>query len=295
MKYISGGAFRRSIESRLLNYHHEAAVPLDRMRKIIVFDRFLARLVVAYPGQWVLKGGYLMELYFPERVRTTRDIDLLYLRESVDIHASLIEAGRVDLGDWFAFEVGTPSDISHGNSRQFRFNVRALLDSRRFDDFHLDINTSDVLIGKPVDRQGKKYLDFAGFSPALIPCYSLEQQIAEKLHSLTLPRGAEAVSRVKDLVDILFIAGHESFLFKRLDQAIQKTFDHRKTHPLPAKFSGMDNRFQNSFETLAKETNLRVSLLADGIESASVFFEPVLRGISHAGHWDPLNWRWSSR
>lgn len=294
MKYSSGTAFRRSLEDRLLNYFQASSVPLARLRKVVAFDRFLARLVVAYPGQWVLKGGYLMELYYPERVRTTRDIDLLYLKDSRDIQEILVETAKLNLGDWFAFEVSAPAVISHGNSRVYSFDVRALLDSRRFDDFRLDVNTSDVVIGNVVAKKGKAYLDFADISPTEIPCYSLEQQIAEKLHSLTLPRGTEGVSRVKDLVDILFIASQEIFSYKQLNEAIHKTFDHRQTHPLPGKFEGINGRFQRSFDTLAKETNLKFTRLEDGIESAALFFEPILVKRTNAGSWDPRARHWKS-
>jgi len=35
---------------------------VSRLRKRIVFERLLARLVVHAPGEWVLKGGFALEL-----------------------------------------------------------------------------------------------------------------------------------------------------------------------------------------------------------------------------------------
>jgi hypothetical protein len=51
---------------------------LQRLRRQVAFDRFLARMFskgpkAAYP--WLLKGGYAMELRM-HAARTTKDIDL---------------------------------------------------------------------------------------------------------------------------------------------------------------------------------------------------------------------------
>jgi hypothetical protein len=50
---------------------------LERLRKQVAFDRFLARM---FPSEfdmagWVLKGGYALELRFLH-ARATKDIDL---------------------------------------------------------------------------------------------------------------------------------------------------------------------------------------------------------------------------
>ena len=57
MTYRSGASFRRALEDRLRAQSLETGVPLVRLRKMVVFDRFLARLVQGQPDAWVLKGG----------------------------------------------------------------------------------------------------------------------------------------------------------------------------------------------------------------------------------------------
>ncbi|MEA3328001.1 MAG: nucleotidyl transferase AbiEii/AbiGii toxin family protein [Chloroflexota bacterium] len=52
-------------------------MPLSRLRKLVVFDRFLARLFQDQPDHWVFKGGFALQLRLGERARTTKDIDLL--------------------------------------------------------------------------------------------------------------------------------------------------------------------------------------------------------------------------
>ena len=67
MKYDSGGAFRRALEIRLRDRSIHCGVALDRLRKMVAFDRFLARLVQGQPGQWVLKGGLALQLRLGEK------------------------------------------------------------------------------------------------------------------------------------------------------------------------------------------------------------------------------------
>ena len=43
MNYQTGQAFRRALEARLLNQSSQGAVSLVRLRKLVAFDRFMAR------------------------------------------------------------------------------------------------------------------------------------------------------------------------------------------------------------------------------------------------------------
>ena len=76
-KYDNAIAFRRALEHRLKNIAREQSIPLDRLRRKVTFDRFLARLFKSNkPDQeWLLKGGYALELRFHGLARTTKDID----------------------------------------------------------------------------------------------------------------------------------------------------------------------------------------------------------------------------
>lgn len=76
-KYENAIAFRRALEDRLKNIGREQSIPLDRLRRRVTFDRFLARLFESNrPNQqWLLKGGYALEFRFHSVARTTKDID----------------------------------------------------------------------------------------------------------------------------------------------------------------------------------------------------------------------------
>ena len=99
MRYESGSAFRRSLEDRLRTMSLETGVPLVRLRKMVAFDRFLSRLFLHGPDQWVVKGGFALQLRLGAIARTTKDIDLLVMGEVQEIYPYLRDAGARDLGD----------------------------------------------------------------------------------------------------------------------------------------------------------------------------------------------------
>jgi hypothetical protein len=67
MRYATAAAFRRALETRLAERSRSAGLPLVRLRRIVVFERLLARLMEAAPDRSVLKGGLALELTFASR------------------------------------------------------------------------------------------------------------------------------------------------------------------------------------------------------------------------------------
>ncbi|MFZ5443787.1 MAG: nucleotidyl transferase AbiEii/AbiGii toxin family protein [Myxococcota bacterium] len=57
----------------------------------------------------MLKGGLVLELRL-DRARTTKDVDLRMVGSPEDVLAKLQEAGRKNLGDFMAFEIGPDDD-----------------------------------------------------------------------------------------------------------------------------------------------------------------------------------------
>ena len=100
MEYDSGAAFRRALEDRLRTMSLETGIPLIRLRKMVAFDRFLSRLFFHGSEQWVVKGGFALQLRLGASARTTKDIDLLVMDETQKIYPHLRDAGAIELGDW---------------------------------------------------------------------------------------------------------------------------------------------------------------------------------------------------
>jgi hypothetical protein len=77
----------------------------------------------------------------------------------------------------------------------------------RIESFHVDVGSGDLL-PEPVEiLTTPAVLAFAGIPPTESPCYPLSQQVAEKAHTYTRPHPTGQSSRVKDLVDVLLVAG----------------------------------------------------------------------------------------
>jgi hypothetical protein len=108
--YDSPQAFKQALEQRL-KIASKSGVDFARRRQLLVFDRFLARVVAVLGDAVLLKGGLVLELRL-ERARTTKDIDLRLTGSLETVLARLQEAGRRDLRDFMVFEVSRDAEHS---------------------------------------------------------------------------------------------------------------------------------------------------------------------------------------
>jgi hypothetical protein len=69
MRYKTASAFRTALEEHLAREARTRGVSLVRLRKMVVFDRLLARLNVAAAGRRVLKGALALDF----RLRAGRE------------------------------------------------------------------------------------------------------------------------------------------------------------------------------------------------------------------------------
>jgi hypothetical protein len=90
--YSTPEAFKQALEQRLRTSEKSGA-EMARRRQLLVFERFLARIVAVLGDAATLKGGLALECRL-ERARTTKDIDLRMMGSPYNILAKLQEAGR---------------------------------------------------------------------------------------------------------------------------------------------------------------------------------------------------------
>lgn len=291
MKYNSGSGFRRALEDRLRVQSLQSGMPLTRLRKMIAFDRFLARLIQQQPDEWVIKAGLAIQLRLGNRARTTKDIDLLMLDSQQEIYPRLREAGVTNLADWFTFEVNRPSQLASDDFGGDRFLLQSILDGRLFESFHLDVGVGDPLIDRVEYLQTPSLLAFAGLQPTAVPCYPITQQIAEKLHAITRTFQSGESSRVKDYVDILLLAGMGVIEGNRLREAINSTFLVRHTHPVPLQLPVPPPIWERPFQRMAKDIQLEQNSLQEANIAMKQFLNPVLSNMQ-IGLWHPIYWAW---
>lgn len=280
MQYTSGQAFRQALEVRLLKMSREQDISIVRLRKQVAFERFVARLTTCHDKAWVLKGGLAMQLRLGSQARTTMDIDFLKPGKVGGILDALREAAALDLEDWFMFEVSDSGDSVQDIYAGQRFHVTSLVDGRTFEEFAVDVGIDDPLI-EPLDcLTFGPALSFAGFAPTEVAAYSVEQQIAEKLHALTRQYTSGTSSRVKDLVDILLLFTHEKIDDKQLINAILLTFETRGTHLIPESLPDLPPSLARDYGRIARELDLSEISFDSAQQQVRDFLVPGLAKIA---------------
>ena len=292
MRYATGGAFRTALEERLTAQSLRTGLPLLRLRKMVAFERLLARLVKEQPDAWLLKGGLALQLRLGDRARTTQDLDMLLMSPTEDLHATLVHAALLDLGDWFLYLVQQPTRTRAREVGGLRFTVQSRLDGRPFETFHLDIGWGDRVVESPDHLTAPSLLAFAEIQPTAVPCYPLTQHVAEKIHAYTRPHLSGESSRVKDLVDIVLIVGMRNMRASTLRTALRATFEARRTHPMPPVLPSPPASWAVPYRRLAREVGLETASLDKGVDLAQRFLDPILSGRTR-GLWDPRAWAWS--
>jgi Nucleotidyl transferase AbiEii toxin, Type IV TA system len=183
-QYKTAGAFRTALEIRLQTRARVGRTDLQRLRRQVAFDRFLARLFPKGPKgtyPWILKGGYAMELRI-RSARTTKDIDLTLhdgtqLAKNPDeqgkqVRVMLQDAAAIQLNDHFEFLVGEAREELDGAPEGgSRYPVEGRIDGRVFARFHVAIGIGDEVM-EPVDVvEGRDWLGFGGIARLRFPSF----------------------------------------------------------------------------------------------------------------------------
>ena len=292
--YASPEAFKQALEQRLRTSAKTGA-EFARKRQLLVFERFLARIVAVFGEAATLKGGLVLELRL-ERARTTKDVDLRMVGSPEGVLAKLQEAARRDLGDFLTFEVGPDEDHPEiqNDGMQYdglRFRAECRLAGKLYGrPFGVDVAFGDPILGDPEVVVAEDVLAFAGIAPPTLRLYPIETHIAEKLHAYTMPR-LRPNSRVKDLPDLALLATAQPIEAKRLRAALEQTFTFRKTHDLPVKLPDPLPAWETPYAAMAREDQLAWPTLDEVTKAAKAFLDPVLAGDLESA-WDPAAWSW---
>lgn len=284
MQYRSPAAFRAALEVRLKDEQTNEA-GLSRLRKRVVFERLLARLVAVAPDAWVLKGGFALELRLGDRARSTRDVDVDWQLASAEAAALLRDAADLELDDYFEFTVERASigdEIDGGE----RWVVDAIVAGRLFERVPIDIGFDEPVLA-PDTFASPALLAFAGIPPTTVRAIAIGQHLAEKLHAYTrIYAGGRTSSRAKDLVDVGLIANTTVIAAAELRYAVDATFGRRDTHSVPMALPLPPADWAPAWRRLATDVPVPGDLEA-GYRLAAELFDPVLGGTITSGVWQP--------
>lgn len=241
-------AFRNALETRIKNISLKEGADIMRLRRQFTFDRFLCRVFHGEKGAIMLKGGYSLELRVA-LARTTKEM-----------YSFFQEKAALQLGDFIVFTVFPPSRLlTNAVYGGCRFSVEAEMADRLFTRFTLDVSVGDGWIDNQDNLQPRDWLAFAGIPASGFPSTTVEQQLAEKIHSYTQPR-QKPNSRVKDLVDIIILTRNFNISKERMSASLRSTFKLRKTHSIPVELSPPPPAWKKAFSELASESELNLDL-----------------------------------
>lgn len=299
--YSTPEAFRQALEQRIRRAAQAEGRDMSRLRQLLVFDRFLARLFSKLGDRVVVKGGLILELRL-DRARTTKDVDLHMTGDPKSTLEALRGAGQLDLGDFLSFVV--EPDKHHptiqGEGMVYegqRFRAEARLAGNIYgNSFGVDVGYADVLTAAPEVIDGSSFFDFVGVRPAKLRIYPRPTHVAEKLHAYTLPRARDN-TRVKDLPDLALLATLGSLDAEVLRGAVVATFEFRATHPLPSAIPEPPSAWGPVYSRMATEDNLRWRTLAELFDAVRSFLDPILAVTppERSSRWHVESWTWSVR
>lgn len=294
MKYATPGAFRAALEQRLLTMAQQTGVPLVRLRKLVVFDRLMARMMVVAPNRWVIKGAAALLFRVGAKFRTTKDLDLGRQDNEEAATADFLAAQSVDLGDYFTFIVERTKKLDAAlEGAAVRYHVIAELAGRLFEDVTVDVGFGDPPVTDPELVRGPELLSFADIPPAEVPALPLEQHVAEKVHAYSRTyAGGRPSTRVKDLIDLVMMSALFNFQAGRVRRALQAVFAARSTHTLSASLPPPATQWRAAYRKMAGEVGLDEDLLV-GYERARAFLDPILSGsVPDGAQWNPAQHSW---
>jgi Nucleotidyl transferase AbiEii toxin, Type IV TA system len=302
--YRSAAAFRAALRDRLAALARSGGHGLDELQRQVAYDRLLARAFTAPDAErWVLKGAGALLARLPE-ARHSRDIDLAFAtrattrpdeteRAADDAVSSLQAAINTDLGDFFRFEIPRTSPIDEAVKGR-RIHVVAYLGAR-YASFHVDVVVGTAMTGTPQAGPPLVQLHIPGLLRPDYRLFPLPDHIADKLCAITEVHnrldGPHASTRVKDLVDLVLIAGTQRVDAAALSLAIRVGTAHRGL-PLPRRFTVPDlELWRRGYPARAKEAAIAVPDFETAVRTVGALLNPILDGTA-LGTWNPDTARW---
>lgn len=222
-----------SIRQRLLNLSRTRGEDFGFVLTRYANERFLHRLCQSeHADKFILKGGMLLLAWTEELYRPTRDVDFLGFGDSSD--DSLINAVKdicvtpVEL-DGLVFNTEDIQVIDIREDEEYqgkRITLKASLGAAQIY-LQLDIGFGDVV---SPEIEIIEYPTMLELSTPRIRAYPKETVVAEKLDAIV--KLGMVNSRMKDFYDIWMMSRIFTFNGQVLQEAINATFNRRKT-PIP--------------------------------------------------------------
>lgn len=270
MSYETPKALRVALENRLLARSQDTGISLDRLRRRVLFERILARLQVAEPGLWVLKGGMALEVRLRDDARLTKDLDLglrADLVDVVDLEERLIGALSVELaGDRFVLTVSSVRRMAEddGGRSTWRAQVSATLAGTMFGGLQIDVSARANELDSTDLMTIPNSMEFAGIESPQVEVVDLQRHVAEKFHGMLKVFDDRINTRVRDLIDLVLLDERGLIHPALAAAAVRAVWDERGDR-LPAVLPELSGTWDKRYEQLASDLNLDARILPAAI------------------------------
>jgi len=219
-----------SVRNRLLNKIRETGDDANLIWSRYAVERLLYRISVSdYSSDFLLKGAMLFMVWTGQPYRPTVDLDLLGhgLDSSERIAKVFREICRIDVApDGLHFDHATIKVAPIRADQEYhgqRISLTAYLENARIP-VQVDIGFGDIVTP---DAEEIVYPTLLDFPSPRVRAYPRETFVAEKLQAIVALGIAN--SRMKDFFDLLVLARDFSFEGGILTEAIEATFERRRT------------------------------------------------------------------
>lgn len=231
----------QALKARLKHIAKEFGKSFNEVWKLLVLERFLARLSRSeYSDKFIFKGGLLLS-YYVVIGRETTDIDLLAKRlhaEKSHIEQIIQEICLLHLNDGFQMRLDNLDDLDHQHMNYPGFQARVAVQFGVMSDkFYVDIGVGDAVEPVTLTWPSFIYKEKPLFEDSIsLEVYPVETIFAEKLETV-ISRGA-VNSRMKDYHDLLLLCRQSKLIDKViLKDNIAETFHNRGTaFSIPVQF-----------------------------------------------------------
>jgi hypothetical protein len=272
-------------------------IPLDRLRKAIIFERFLARLVVVGGERWVLKGGLAMNCRKGDFFRPSKDIDVAHIGNLAQASEDFVAATKVKLEeeDYFSFQVRYLGDIKVGEEAHGNFHLDAYLGGKLFDEASIDLAFEPEVIGQGTQLPLPSLLGFSGLKEVVLEVVPVARHLADKVDAYLRGRINERTlsSRERDLADLVVIASWEGLVAGRLREEFEVVLNVGEGYRIPDHLPEPPTGWGRQYSQLAKELKLDQQTVEEAYSRAAQFLDPLLMGaISDEAKWDPKRQEW---
>ncbi len=293
--YNTPGDFRRALTDKLRELASESRWALPQLQRQMAYDRLLERLYLVDNG-WVVKGAIAL-LAREIGVRASKDIDVYRQGERELIEAELREAARLDLGDWFRFDVGATQASSDGGAG-VRLPIDAYVGDKVWASFHVDLVGSDLpMTGQPENMPPLARVVIPDFSQRGYRVYPLCDHVADKVVATFDGYGQDKrnpSTRFRDLVDLVAISLAAAIAAEPQIKALESEASRRNVN-LPGRFDVPDRTlWETGYAAEARRSLLPIAReLDEALHVVRLFLDPLLDGTAR-GTWDSQQRVWIS-